>query len=175
MNEIKKAYEIYKKTLLKKLNLNLKKAIAISSKKPSKDNLVLENEILKETIDTFYSYTTILEAQNNQPSSAGRKRDQGNEIVLHKALEDCIRELNGIYPTLKQFQLHWDNPKLYKVNESKTHDSINGVGYEKLKKFVNQYKNNQVRRSKLLELGIVNFMAETKTRLSDMIKSNLKY
>jgi len=175
MNEIKKAYELYKKKLRKELNLKLKQVITISSKKPSKDNLILENEILKEIIDTFYSYTKVLEAQNSEPSSAGRKRDQSKEIEMHKALEDCIRKLDGIYPTLKQFQVHWNNPKLYKVKESETHDSINGVGYEKLKKFVIQNKNNQARREKLLELGIVNFMAETKTRLSDMIKSNFKY
>jgi hypothetical protein len=177
MNEIKKAYELYKKKLRKELNLKLKQVIAISSKKPSKDNLTLENEILKEIIDTFYSYTKVLEAQNNEPSSAGRKRNKANEIEMHKALEDCIRKLDGIYPSLKQFLAHWDSPNYLLPNPENARNinldvtgAYNGIGYEKLKKFVKTYRDKQIRRTKLLELGIIDLMAPTKTQLSELLK-----
>jgi hypothetical protein len=166
----KEAYELYKKKLLKDINSKITKVIKFSPNKPSKENLILENETLKEIIDKFFSYTLITEAQNNKPSPAGRKKDKNNEIVMHMALEDCIKKLNGVYPTFKQFQIHWNNPKLYKVNETKTYDSINGIGYEKLKKFVENNFDVNSRKKRLIELKILDCMAEQKYKLSSFLK-----
>lgn len=137
----------------------------------SNKNLKKENELLSKALNVYSTYSDIIKILNDLKKS-GRPINKKNEIVMHMALEDCIKKLDGIYPTFKQFQMHWDNPKKYIADKSRTDDAINGIGFEKLKKFHIAYRSKKARRQKLIELGIIDCMVETKTRLSDIANLN---
>lgn len=177
MKMTKNDYEITTEYLARNLKPILKK---ISSKKNTKEEI----QLLRQALDIFFDYAMTIKILSSQKSKAGRKTYKENEKVIHIAYEDCIKSLNGIYPTYQEFKAHWNNPKKYKLPEEdkasniikikkdgvklKT-ELINGLGEDRLEKFCKTFKNKEKRISKLIELGILDKMAETKTRLSDMI------
>ena len=158
-NDYKKA----KDYLANNLKPILKKIDALSSKK----DINKENRLLHEVINVYSKYVKILEILDTLKPKTGRTVDKENEKVLHIALEECISKLKGAYPTLEQFEKHWNNSSKYKLpNPQKAinrnldiTEAINGIGYERLKKFVQKYRQENKRMEKLVELGILDSMA----------------
>ena len=158
----------------------------IAKIKISRDDIKHENEVLHKALDVLFHYVKIIETLNAFKGKAGRKTYKENEKVMHIALEDYIKSLNGINPTYKAFKAHWNNPKKYKLPEEDkvsniikiTKDGVkhrtalfNGVGEDKLQKFYKTFiKNKEKRIGKLIELNVLDKMAKTETRLSDFLK-----
>ena len=171
MKTTKKDYEKAWDYLIKNLEPIVKTKI-------SNGDIKHENEVLHKALDVFFNYVSIISTLDSFKTKVGRQVDRKNEKVLHIALEECISELNGNYPSLQKFERHWNNPDRYKLPEPKKarnsnlkDDPINGIGYEKLKKFVQQYSNKDKRMEKLVELGILDSMTPVRlTRLSDLLK-----
>ena len=180
MKKTKNDYELmtdyylprYLKPILKK----------ISSSKDTKEEI----ELLRKAIHIFFDYAETIKFLSSLKGNAGRKTYKENEKVMHIALEDYIKSLNGINPTYKAFKAHWNNPKKYKLPEEDkvsniikiTKDGVkhrtalfNGVGEDKLQKFYKTFiKNKEKRIGKLIELNVLDKMAKTETRLSDFLK-----
>lgn len=176
-NDYKKAND-YLENSLKPI---LKKISSLSSKK----DIHKENQLLHEALSVYSRYAKIIEILNSLKPKTGRNVDKENERLLHTALEECILKLKGIYPTLKQFEKHWNNSDKYKLPNPKKAinknlditEAINGIGYEKLKKFVQINRDENKRMEKLVELGILDSIAPMQvplklTRLSDFLKIN---
>ncbi len=161
---------------------NLKPIVEI---KISKGDIVHENEVLHKALDIFFNYANIIKTLDSFKGKAGRKTYIENERVMHIALEHYIGNLNGINPSYIGFKAHWNNPKKYKLPEEDKASNVikikegmklrtalfNGIGEDKLQKFYKTYiKNKEKRMGKLIELNILNKMAETKISLSDLLK-----
>jgi hypothetical protein len=179
MKTTKNDYKKAKDYLANNLKPIFKKIDSLSLKKDIKK----KNQLLHEALYIYSRYAKIVEILDNLKSKAGRTVDQGNERVLHIALEECISKLNGVYPTLEQFEKHWNNPNKYKLPNPKKAinknlditEAINGIGYEKLKKFVQNYREENERIEKLAVLGILDLKAPIQmpkklTKLSDFLK-----
>ena len=124
------------------------------------ENLRAEIDLLYEMIRLYQKHIHILDIIHNLRSSAGLKEIPENELVLLNALDKFILFL-GKFPTEVQW-MKWIDKKEFsptfpatriRKDDSKNTNVINGWGVPKLKKFIIDFKNDEKRHKKRIELN----------------------
>lgn len=146
MKKTKHDYEKAFNSLVNQLEPIVEKIEDIKNKKPTKENLQIENSLLYKALAIYQNHINILDIIIDIPIGSGVKANPENEAILLNALEELISKIKK-YPTETEW-INWiDKPK-YKPYQAakKSTDTINGWSHAKLKKFLVEHKSELSRK-----------------------------